>query len=96
MQPWRTTELSTLRQLAGQDALRVAAAVGRSPRAVQDKARRAGAPAPRMPHRCYWPARTRHRALVLRAAGQSVSAISHALGVPFGTVRRWVYEEASA
>ncbi|MDC7805565.1 hypothetical protein PQS31_01800 [Luteimonas sp BLCC-B24] len=92
MKAWRTTELATLRAHAGGDALRIAARLGRTPRAVQDKARSVGAPAPRMPHAKYWPDSTRRRARALRAAGKSVASISNALGVPFGTVRRWVYE----
>lgn len=96
MQYWRTTEISTLRTLVGYDALRVAAAVGRSPRAVQDKARSVGAPVPRMPHACYWPITTRRRALALRKEGRSVATISKSLGVPLGTVRRWVYEGIEA
>ncbi len=91
MTHWRTNELATLSTHAG-TALQVAAAIGRTPRAVQDKARSVGAPAPRMPHARYWPDTTRRRARSLRAAGKSVASISNALGVPFGTVRRWVYE----
>lgn len=91
MTHWRTTELATLRTHAG-NALQVAAAIGRTPRAVQDKARSVGAPVPRMPHAQYWPDSTRSRALALRAAGKTVASISTSLGVPFGTVRRWVYE----
>lgn len=92
MKLWRTTELAVLRLHAGGNALQAAANLGRSPRAVQDKARSVGAPAPRMPHARYWPETTRSRALRLRADGKTVASISNALGVPFGTVRRWVYE----
>lgn len=88
MRFWRTTELKVLH--AG-DALRVAAALGRSPRAVQCKARRLGIPAPRMPHACYWPEATRRRAIEMRRRGLSLRAISEATGVPFGTLRHWVY-----
>lgn len=90
MKHWRTSEVASLHQ--NRDALTTAAALGRSPRAVQDMARRAGAPVPCMPHARYWPDSTRRRACALRAAGNTVVSISKALGVPFGTVRRWVYE----
>jgi len=96
MQFWRTNEVAALRRLAGSDAVRVAAAIGRSPRAVQDKARSVGAPVPRSPHPRYWPTSTKRRACAMRKNGQSVSSISTALGVPFGTVRRWVYEGIEA
>lgn len=43
------------------------------------------------PHPQYWPTDARRRARSLRAAGRTVTSISAALGVPFGTVRRWVY-----
>lgn len=43
----------------------------------------------------YWPCSTRRRAIRLRGEGVTVSAISRSLGVPFGTVRRWVYAEAA-
>ena len=89
--PWLTTEIESLRSAAGRDALRVAASLGRSPRAVQDKARRIGIPAPRMPHARYWSPETKRRALELRGSGSPVSHISASTGVPFGTVRRWVY-----
>lgn len=93
MRFWRTDEV---RALEAGDAMLVAAATARTPRAVQDKARRLGRPAPRMPHACYWPEATRRRARDLRQRhGLSVARISLALGVPFGTVRRWVYQEAS-
>jgi|GEM_PF-985650 len=92
MKHWRTTELATLRAHAGGNVLCAAADLGRTPRAVQDKARSVGAPAPVMPHARYWPDATRSRACALRAAGKTVASISETLGVPFGTVRRWVYE----
>lgn len=88
MRCWRTDEI---RALATGDAMLAALATGRSPRAVQDKARRMGIPAPRIAHPCYWPPATRQRALALRGHGLSVAKVSLALGVPFGTVRRWVY-----
>ncbi|MCD9005170.1 DUF1804 family protein [Luteimonas sp. XNQY3] len=43
-------------------------------------------------HPQYWPADTRTRVRALRRAGRTVATISSTLGVPFGTVRRWVYE----
>jgi hypothetical protein len=89
---WRTDEI---RALGAGDALQVARSTGRSPRAVQDKARRQGMQAPRMPHAQYWPEATRRRALALRQAGYSVARVSRITGVPFGTVRRWVYAEAA-
>lgn len=93
MTPWLTTEV---RELSDGCALRVAAKVGRSPIAVQDKARRMGIPAPRMPHARYWPEATRRRALKLRNDGYSVARISETTGVPFGTVRRWIYTKEKA
>ncbi|WP_373695574.1 helix-turn-helix domain-containing protein [Stenotrophomonas sp. C2852] len=50
---------------------------------------------PRQPHARYWPVTTKRRAQQLRASGNTVNQISAALGVPFGTVRRWVYEGAA-
>lgn len=88
MNPWLTTEV---RELRDRCALRVAAKVKRSPRAVQDKARRMGLPAPRMPHACYWPEATRLRALRLRERGYTLAGISDITGVPFGTLRHWIY-----
>lgn len=88
MRFWRTTELKALR--AG-DALQIAAALGRSPRAVQCKARRLGIPTPRVPHACYWPAATRRRTIEMRRSGLSLRAISEATGVPLGTLRHWIY-----
>lgn len=96
MEFWRTSELHALRQMEGRGAMTVAAALGRSPRAVQDMARCQGMPVPRQPHARYWPATIKRRALQLRAGGNSVNQISAALGAPFGTVRRWVYEGAAA
>ena len=96
MELWRTSELRVLRQMEGRDAMTVAAALGRSPRAVQDMARYQGMPVPRQPHGRYWPVTTKRRARQLRASGNTVNQISAALGVPFGTVRRWVYEGAAA
>ncbi|EMT5435615.1 TPA: hypothetical protein UM365_000190 [Stenotrophomonas maltophilia] len=96
MELWRTSELQALRQMEGRDAMTVADALGRSPRAVQDMARCQGMPVPRQRHARYWPATTKRRARQLRASGNTVNQISAALGVPFGTVRRWVYEGAAA
>lgn len=92
MSAWRTTDIAALHRLAGADAMAVAASVGRTPRAVQDKARREGLPAPRMPNDYVWPASTKKRAQAMRGQRMTLSQISRALGVPFGTVRRWVYE----
>lgn len=88
---WRMDEIASLKSAAGKDALRVAAVLGRSPTAVQYKARKIGVPTPRMPHARYWSQETRRRALELRSSGKSVSDISASTGVPLGTVRRWVY-----
>lgn len=96
MNLWRTTEVRALRQMAGSDAMTVAAALGRTPRAVQDMARRQGTPVPRQQHVLYWPTATKRRARAMRANGHTVNQISAALGVPFGTVRRWVYEGVAA
>lgn len=93
---WTTKEIQTLRAMSGGSAMQVAAAIGRSPRAVQDAALRRHIPAPRQPHSRYWPATTKRRARRMRADGKPVSQISAALGVPFGTVRRWVYAEGAA
>ena len=93
MRYWRTNEVMAL---ADDDAMRVAVAIRRTPRAVQDKARRLGIPAPKMRHARYWPEGVRRRARALRQQGAAVSAISVAVGVPFGTVRRWVYDQERA
>lgn len=90
MRWWTVPEV---RSLGGGCALQVAAQLGRSPRAVQDKARSIGAEAPRMPHACYWPEATKSRALAMRSEGRSLASISRATGVPFGTLRHWVYGE---
>jgi len=88
---WRTTEVHKLRTMAGQCALKVARSLGRSPCAVQDKARRIKVPTPVMPKANVWPQATKGRALRLRADGKSVAQIARATGVPFGTVRHWIY-----
>ena len=96
MEFWLTRELWALRQMAGRDAMTVAAALGRSPRAVQDMARCQGMQVPRQPHALYWPATTERRTRQLQASGNTVNQTSVALGVLFGTVCRWVYEGAAA
>ena len=88
---WRMDEIASLKSATGKDALRVAAMLWRSPTAVQYKARKIGVPVPRMPHGRYWNQETKRRALELRSSGKSVSDISACTGVPFGTIRRWVY-----
>ena len=95
MSRWRATDVEALRRLADGDAIAVAARLGRSPRAVQCKAQAIGVSAPRMPHARYWPAAIRTRAQALRHAGKPISFISNATGVPFGTVRRWIYEDTT-
>ncbi|MGT9865780.1 helix-turn-helix domain-containing protein [Stenotrophomonas maltophilia group sp. P373] len=92
----RTSELRALHQMEGRDAMSVAAALERSPHAVQDMARCQGMPVARQPQARYWPADTKCRDRQLRANGNTVNQISAALGVPFGTVRRWVHEGAAA
>jgi len=87
---WTVPEI---RSLGGGCALQVAAQLGRSPRAVQDKARSIGVEPPRMPHACYWPKATKDRALAMRSEGRSLASISRATGVPLGTLRHWVYGE---
>lgn len=72
-------------------ALTAAAALQRTPRAVQDKARRHGLPVPKMPHASYWPDSILRRCIGLREAGHSLSRISNATGVPFGTIKHWIY-----
>lgn len=52
-------------------------------------------PAPGKRHSRYWPDATRRLALDLRALDVPVSRISKRIGVPMGTVRRWVYGEAA-
>lgn len=89
---WRTNEVRVLREQSGMCALRVAQHLGRSPRSVQDKARLIGVRPPRMPHACYWTEETKQRALRFRRDGLSVARISRAIGVPFGTVRHWIYD----
>lgn len=90
MKRWTSREIRELQ--TGGNAIRQAVATGRSPRAVQEKAKRLGIQPPRMPHARYWPTPTRRRAMNLRRRGLSVQTISTMLGVPFGTVRRWVYQ----
>ena len=91
MHHWRTTEITAL-STAGGCAMRASALTGRSPRAVQDMARRMGLPVPVMPHACYRGDADRRRVARMRASGMSVRQVSEATGVPFGTVRRWVYQ----
>lgn len=86
---WNDEELQLLRT---DSAIAAAAMTGRTPRACQDKARRESLPVPRMPHARYWPKATIARARRMRRAGLPVSRISDALGVPYGTVRRWIYD----
>lgn len=93
MRFWRTTEIQQLARLGAQvDAITLAAQLGRTPRAVQCAALARHLPVPRQPHGCYWPESTRRRARNLRRSGLSLSAISRATGVPFGTLRHWIYD----
>lgn len=88
---WRTSEEATLRQSRHLTVMQLAWALRRSPCAVQCKAQALGVKlAPMTPRNC-WPVRTIRRARYLRQQGHPVSLISHRLGVPFGTVRRWIY-----
>lgn len=89
MKFWKTTEL---RKLGPGNAFDVSIAIGRSVRAVQCKAYREGIEAPKVPHGRYWPEPVKARCMRLREDGFSVRQISNSTGVPFGTVRRWVYE----
>jgi len=77
MRRWTAPEI---RSLGGGCALQVAAKLGRSPRAVQDRARSIGVEPPRMPHACYWPKATKARALAMRSEGRSLASISRATG----------------
>ena len=90
MRRWTVTEIAEIGR--HHCAVSAAIALGRTPRAVQDMARRAGVSVPRMPHACYRPDAMRRRVIRLRGHGYSVRQISISTGIPFGTVRRWVYE----
>ena len=90
--PWSTTDVQRLKTMSGIDALTAASVFGRSPRAVQEAAKRHGANPPRMPHACYWSEAMRCRCLRLRGDGHSLAQISRMTGVPVGTIRHWVYD----
>lgn len=89
---WRTTEVHKLRAMAGQCALKVARELGRTPCAVQDKARRIRVATPVMPKANNWPQSTKDRALRLRTDGKTLTQIARSTGVPFGTIRHWIYD----
>lgn len=89
MRFWNTSEL---RKLGNGNAFEVSIALGRSIKAVQCKAYREGVEAPKVPHGRYWPESVKDRCMRMRNDGFSVRQISNSTGVPFGTVRRWVYE----
>ena len=90
MRRWTVTEIAEIGR--HHCAVSAAIALGRTPRAVQDMARRAAVSVPRMPHACYRPGVMRRRVIRLRGQGYSIRQISTSTGIPFGTVRRWVYE----
>lgn len=48
-------------------------------------------PAPDKSHSRYWPNAAKSLALELRELGVPLSRISKRIGVPMGTLRRWVY-----
>lgn len=48
-------------------------------------------PAPDKSHSRYWPNAAKSLALDLRELGVPLSRISKRIGVPMGTLRRWVY-----
>lgn len=90
MKFWRTHELRTLRTASHKPRRLLAVTLGRTQRSVTEQARRVGV---RLtgPLAGRWPAATVARARSLRAAGEPLSAIATATGVPFGTLRHWFY-----
>ena len=56
-------------------------------------ARKVGVAVPKIPHALYWGDSVKSRVSLHRSRGMSVAKISEVTGVPFGTVRRWVYEK---
>ncbi len=87
---WTTTELRELRK--GGELTMLAGRIGRTQSAVYNAAKKYGIDVPRADHPLYWGEAVKSRALRLRSAGWPVSRISRATGVPFGTVRRWIYD----
>ena len=88
--PWTTTELAQVTQ--GGCAVELARRLNRTVAAVQNAARRAGGKAPRKPHACYWSPQDRECARRMRRGGATVRHITEMMGIPMGTVRRWIYE----
>lgn len=93
LRPWRTTELRALGD--GRDSRLVAAALGRSVKAVERMAERQGLRLRRGGWR--WPEATRRRVLAMRAAeGVSAREISARTGVPQRTVEKWIRQTEAA
>ena len=86
---WQGAEIELL--TSGASARRIGQLTRRSERAVQDKARRLGIKIADKPNPLKWSASTRNRAHWLKSRGKSVRAISDEMGVPFSTVRNWIY-----
>jgi DNA-binding NarL/FixJ family response regulator len=93
LNPWTEAELRII--ATERCMMRASIKTGRTALAITDKARRMGIKPPVQKHPTYWPASMRERALKRRADGWSVKDISEALGVPFGTVRHWIYDRGN-
>ena len=76
--------------MAHRPAWAIGHAIGRTELAVRTKAALHGIRLGAKRGGC-WPADTVRRARKLREAGKPLSAISEATGVPFGTLRQWIY-----
>jgi len=93
LRPWRTTELRALGD--GRDSRLVAAALGRSVKAVERMAERQGLRLRRGGWR--WPEATRRRVVAMRAAeGLSARQLSERTGVPARTVEKWIRQAGAA
>lgn len=86
---WSTREVSMIQP--GANVMDVAAATGRSPISVRDKAKRLGVKMAPLPKANEWPQATIGRAKRMRENGSSIREIQVSTGAPFNTVRNWIY-----
>lgn len=88
--PWTTTEVRELAELRTWDAATIGAAMGRSPGAVREMARRQGIQRPAFGYT----AEQRQRAAELRAQRLPIREIARRLGASHGAVHNWTKEAA--
>lgn len=93
LNPWTEAELRII--ATERCMMRASIKTGRTARAITSKAGRMDIKPPVQKHPKYWSASMRERALKRMAESWSVKEIAEAIGVPYGTVRHWVYDRAN-